>query len=180
MVLQFDIFGENPFIILLIVLGIVAAGVLYFLITEKPWLKNKQQKKPAANTQNISLRLAAYERLILFVERMSLPNVISRVNIPGASCEEMQLYITQSIKQEYDYNLSQQIYVSNGVWHAVSMLKDQNMLIVNQVAATLPPGASGFDLNKKILEFAAGSEIGALQSKISEAINIEARQVMGS
>jgi hypothetical protein len=183
MISLFDILGDNAFIILLIIVGIVGGGILYYLITEKPWLKKEEtlsQRKPETNPAHIPLRLAAYERLVLFVERMSLPNVISRVNMPGVDKSMMQMALTQNIREEFEYNMSQQVYVSSAVWNAVSMLKDQNILIINQVAATLPAEASGLDLNKKILEFCANSEIGSLQSKVSEAINIEAKQVMNS
>lgn len=175
-----DIFGESPLTIILIIVGIILAGILYFVITERPWNRSKEDKKisPAVSQQNTQLRLAAYERLVLFVERMSLPNVISRVSLPGLDKSVMQLAITQNIREEFEYNMSQQIYVSAGVWNAVSMLKDQNILIANQVAATLPAEASGLDLSKRILEFVGSSEIGSLQSKVQEAINIEAKQVM--
>ncbi len=65
----------------------------------------------------------------------------------------MQLLLLESIKQEFEYNATQQIYVSPVAWEAIKNLKDQNMLIINQVAATLPPEASGTDLNRILLGF---------------------------
>ena len=99
------------------------------------------------------MQLAAYERLILLVDRISLPNLISRLNQPGATAKEMQHLLVQSIKQEYEYNISQQIYVSADAWSAIKNLKEQNILVINQFANTLPPHATGLDLNKFLLEY---------------------------
>ena len=86
------------------------------------------------------LQLQAYERLVMLAERISIPNLVSRANQQqGLSARQMQLLLLESIKQEFEYNTSQQIYVSPVAWDAVKNLKDQNMLIINQVGSTLPP-----------------------------------------
>jgi len=63
-------------------------------------------------------------------------------------------------------------------WEAVKNLKDQTMLIVNQVAATLPPEASGLDLYKALLDFVMTQKKGALHTVILEALNYEAKKMM--
>ena len=55
----------------------------------------------------------------------------------------------ESIKQEFEYNSSQQIYVSPVAWQAVNNLKEQNMLIINQIAQTMPGDARGMILAKE-------------------------------
>jgi len=90
----------------------------------------------------------------------------------------MQLLLNQNIKQEFDYNITQQIYVSNGAWAVVKNLKDQNMLIVNQVANMLPANATGLDLNKKLLEFSMSDERGNLHEAVSEALSYEAKELL--
>src|SRR5215217_702974 len=70
------------------------------------------------------LQLQAYERLVLLCERISLPSLISRVNQPGLSAREMQVYLLETIKQEFEYNASQQVYVSTIAWDAVRNLRD--------------------------------------------------------
>src|SRR3954447_4363166 len=106
----------------------------------------KVVQKPAdeeLDSSTRALRLQAYERLTVLVDRIALPNLISRVNQNGISARDMQLLLTRSIKEEYDYNISQQIYVSADAWGAVKNLKEQNMLVVNQFASALPPNATG-------------------------------------
>src|SRR5262245_7009219 len=120
------------------------------------YLVNQQKKQPRTDKDSFNtrpLQLQAYERLVMLAERIAIPNLVSRLNQPGLSAREMQLLLLESIKQECEYNATQQIYVSPVAWEAVKNLKDQNMLIINQVAANLPPNASSIDLNKMLLDF---------------------------
>jgi hypothetical protein len=124
------------------------------------------------------LQLQAYERLVLLCERMALPNLISRLNQPGLSAREMQLFLIDNIKQEYEYNASQQVYVSTIAWDAVRNLRDQSMLIINQIANVLPPDAKASDLNKQLLEMIMGQEDKALHSMVLETLNFEAKKLL--
>lgn len=124
------------------------------------------------------LQLQAYERLVMLTERISIPTLVSRANQPGFSGKEMQMLLLESIKQEYEYNASQQIYVSPVAWEAVRNLKEQNMLIINQVGSTLPPDATGFEMNKRLLDFAMTQKKGALHGIVLEALNYEAKKIM--
>ena len=124
------------------------------------------------------MQLQAYERLVILTERVSLPNIVSRANQPGITAREMQLLMLESIKQEFEYNSSQQIYVSPLAWQAVNNLKEQNMLIINQIAQTLPADARGFDLGKRIMEVIIAQDKKALHHIVLEALNFEARKLM--
>jgi hypothetical protein len=142
---------------------------------------NQLRKQPGSEKDSYNtrpLQLQAYERLVMLAERISIPNLVSRLNQPGLSAREMQLLLLESIKQECEYNATQQIYVSPVSWEAVKNLKDQNMLIINQVAASLPPEASSIDLNKMLLDFVMTQKKGALHSIVLEALNYEAKKIM--
>ncbi|MBL7731880.1 MAG: hypothetical protein JNM88_11935 [Chitinophagaceae bacterium] len=125
-----------------------------------------------------ALRLQAYERLVLLTERIALPNLISRLNQPGISATEMKLFLTENIKQEFEYNSTQQLYVTQLSWDAVRNLKEQNLMIIHQVAASLPLDASAADLNKKILELILNQPNGALHELVLQALNHEAKKLM--
>jgi hypothetical protein len=139
----------------------------------------KPEKKTAAETFNpVPLQLQAYERLVLLAERISLPTLISRITQPNLSAKEMQVHLNETIKQEFEYNASQQIYVSPIAWDAVRNLRDQNMLIVNQVAGLLPPDAAGMELAKKILDVIMQQQDTALHTIVLNALNYEAKKLM--
>src|SRR5947209_9550403 len=90
--------------------------------------KNRKEEKGSKDYFTTRpLQLQAYERLVLLTERMALPNLISRMSQPGLTAREMQLMLLETIKQEYEYNASQQVYVSIIAWDAVRNLRDQNM-----------------------------------------------------
>lgn len=165
----------------MLVLIISIAALLVSLLTF--YLYNQGRKKPKTETSSHELRplqLQAYERLVMLAERISLPNLVSRVNQaqPGFSAKEMQLFLLENIKQEYEYNASQQIYVSPLAWEAIRNLKDQNMLVINQVASTLPNGATGLELNRRLLEFVMTQKKGAIHEIVLEALNYEAKKIM--
>ena len=141
-------------------------------------MKNKPQQTADDSFASKPLRLQAYERLVLLSERISLPSLISRVSLPGISAREMQMLLIEAIKQEYEYNVTQQVYVSTTAWNAVRNLRDQTMLIINQVANMLPAGASSADLNKQLLEVILSQQDKALHTIVLEALAHEAKQVM--
>jgi hypothetical protein len=141
--------------------------------------KNGETVKPQTNFNSVPLQLQAYERLVLLTERISLPNLISRISQPQLSAKEMQLQLLENIKQEFEYNASQQIYVSPVAWEAVRNLRDQNMLIINQVTNVLPADATGSDLNKQLLEVIMKQDDAALHTIVLNALNFEAKKLMG-
>lgn len=144
-------------------------------------LLRKQLPAPISSDpkfDSTALRLQAYERLVLLAERVALPNLISRLNQPGISAVEMKIILTENIKHEFEYNSTQQLYVSPVSWDSVRNLKEQNIMIINQVAATLPPTASAADLNKKILEVVMAQPNGALHELVLQALNFEAKKIM--
>jgi hypothetical protein len=162
-------------------ISIIVAG-LALLIAIAAYLKKSTAPETETNTEKFSstpLQLQAYERLVLLTERIALPSLISRVNQPGISATEMKIILTENIKQEYSYNSTQQLYVSPISWDAVRNLKEQNILVIHQVASTLPPEASSTDLNKKILEVVMNQPNGALHELVLQALNFEAKKLMG-
>lgn len=140
--------------------------------------KKPATESPAEKFASIPLQLQAYERLVLLTERIALPNLISRLNQPGISAYEMKLILVENIKQEFDYNSTQQLYVSPVSWDAVRNLKEQNIMVVNQVASSMPADASASELNKKILEVLMSQSNSGLHELVAQALNFEAKKLM--
>jgi hypothetical protein len=165
-----------------IVIAVLLAGTLAFLF----WKQRKEAGLNAKDNKNINqvdtstkqLQLQAYERLTLLADRIAIPNLVNRVNQPGLSARDMQLLLTQSVRQEFEHNITQQIYVSAEAWDAVRNLKEQNLLIINQVASYLPPEATGLDLNKALLEVLVQNPKSSLHNIVSDALSYEAKKLM--
>lgn len=171
----------------LLFIFIIAGAVVLVIWTLKDTLKKpgkedskKKASTPAAQEQQavvLPLQLQAYERIVLFVERISPQSLISRINQPGFTVLDMQIGMVSSIKSEYDHNVSQQIYVTAAAWEAVKTVKEQTISIINQVALKLPPDANAIELNKQLLElFMAQKESPA--EIAAEIINVEAKKLM--
>ena len=160
-----------------IILSGLAVLLAIYSIFRKPVL---QTEKLPEKFGTVPLQLQAYERLVLLTERIALPNLISRLNQPGISAYEMKLILTENIRHEFDYNSTQQLYVSPVSWDAVRNLKEQNIMVVNQVAASLPADASAGDLNKKILELLMAQSATSLHELVAKALNFEAKKLMNS
>src|SRR5579872_2396879 len=164
---------DSNLLIIAIAFAALVAGVLIFL-----FLKQRKELKAAradgakpvpGDAATRQLQLQAYERLILLTDRIALPNLIQRVHQPGLSAREMQSLLTLSIRQEFEHNITQQIFVSAEAWDAIRNYKDQNMLIINQVASFLPEDATGNDLNRQLLELLMQNPKTSLQNIVSEA-----------
>lgn len=114
-------------------------------------------------------QIHAFERMVLFLERISPNNIIPRLNQPGLSATEFQYLLTKEISDEFEHNLSQQLYIPNQTWNMISIAKDQIIQEIIQTAQTLSPTSSAKDLAVKIL-----TEVAAKNSKLSTNAVIEA------
>lgn len=164
----------------LTVASLILSGLAVMIAVYSLFRKPSQQpvQQSGEKFDSTSLRLQAYERLVLLVERIALPNLISRLNQPGISAVEMKIILAENIRHEFDYNSTQQLYVSPVSWDSVRNLKEQNIMIIHQVAAALPPEASATELNKKILEVVMSQPQGALHEMVLQALNFEAKKLM--
>jgi len=167
--------------VIAISIAVLLAGLLayIFIVQRRQAKKGIQDNHAVKDPSIVQLKLQAYERLTLLADRIALPNLISRCNQPGLNVQEMQNLLAQTIRQEFDHNITQQIYVSPEAWDAVRNLKEQNLLIIHQVASFMPAGTSGQDLNKSLLEMVVQNPKASLHSLVSEALSFEAKKVLG-
>ena len=164
--------------VLVIIIVLLVAAFIVYVSFQQNKIDKKETENQSGDGATRTLRLQAYERLTLLVDRIALPNLISRVNQNGIGARDMQLLLVRSIREEYDYNISQQIYVTPDAWNAVKNLKEQNMLVVNQFASALPPNATGLDLNKLLLEYLMTDKKGQLHEVVGEVLSYEAKKLM--
>ena len=163
--------------IVIILLGVLFLAIIW-MITDFSTLRKEIKERTVTNAETLKLRFQAYERLTLLAERISLQNLLSRIPYAGLSSRQMQSSLVDAIRQEYDYNVSQQVYVSPELWRAVKDLKEQKIYVVNQLASTMPFQASAMDLNKQIIDFLITNPKASLHNIVLEALNFEAKKIM--
>ena len=121
---------------------------------KKQLLKTKADLKKHA----LPVRLQAYERLALFLERISPAKLVQNIRPENEDKQQYELSLVYQIESEYEHNLSQQIYVSDKCWDMVSTSKNATMLFIRQVAED-PEVKNAFDLQKALIERSAKEEV---------------------
>lgn len=96
--------------------------------------------------------LQAYERAILFLERISPTNLLSRVQQPGMTVQQLQLAALKQIRAEYEHNISQQIYITSETWELVKSSKESLIKLINVAANEMDAQAPALTLTKSILD----------------------------
>lgn len=161
---------------------ILAAIFMFFiaiawLLAEFKGMKDNIIERLGINNEIIKLKLQALERFTLFAERAALKNLVSRTPSDGLNVVGLQLDLLETLRTEYEYNVSQQIYIEPKMWQAIGNLKDQHIFIINQLAASLPSDAPGNQLSKRILEYAASTN-SDLSLTVLSALQFEAKRIL--
>ncbi|SDC93605.1 DUF7935 family protein [Williamwhitmania taraxaci] len=114
---------------------------------------NRHKQEILLNNQKliVPIRLRAYERLILFLERVSPENLIVRIHRPEMKAKELEKALMDTIRAEFDHNLSQQLYVSAQAWEAVKSARANLLNIISTAMDEISPESPGIILSRKIL-----------------------------
>ncbi len=118
--------------------------------------KNEQQKrewelKRAAQKEISPIRLRAYERLALMLERTQPEHMLMDLDVSQFTAAQLQQRLLQTIRLEFDHNLSQQIYVSEQVWELIVAARGQMLAFVSAMAMQLPQESTTLDYAKVLL-----------------------------
>lgn len=153
----------------LLKITIPAALVLYGVyLTVRSFLNKEFEKHLAQAKINNSatafpIRLQAYERMALFLERIAINNLIIRLNQKGMSSAHFQQFMLSEIREEFNHNLSQQIYMSDESWNHIKNAMEDVVVLINQSAEPLPKETDSMILAKGIFENATKRENDANQ-----------------
>ena len=128
-------------------------SVFDFLKENQEFLQKQLEETVKHDSEKtiMSLTLQAYERLTLFLERISPPNLITRMSRPGQKVAQLQAVLLNNIREEYEHNMSQQLYVSNLAWSHIIRAKNEVELLINSAAAELDRNGEGKELAKAIV-----------------------------
>ncbi|MDR1877967.1 MAG: hypothetical protein LBQ64_00195 [Bacteroidales bacterium] len=135
--------------------ALFVGGTAFFtlkLIGEKELKKQLLELKYNNRQITTPIRLQSYERLALLLERMKPNTLLLRNPSAGLSSSQYRTILLTTIRNEFDHNLSQQVYVSSGLWKAAKNAKEEAEKIINLAAAKTGIDAQGNELAAKILE----------------------------
>lgn len=100
----------------------------------------------------LPIRLQAYERLALLLERISPESLILRVNKPDMTAKQLHAELLSSIRAEFEHNLSQQVYISNDAWEKIRTARGNVINLVNTAADQVKADATAITLSQKVFE----------------------------
>jgi hypothetical protein len=136
--------------------------------------KFENERHQAMQKEIFPVRLQAYERIILLLERISPNHLILRMNQPGMNALQFQGLLVQTIRDEFDHNLSQQLYISSASWELVRTAREELIRLINTASGNLGNNAQAHDLASRLLELHASLEHDPVARAI-EAVKEEAR-----
>jgi hypothetical protein len=129
--------------ILKIILPAAAVFAAAFFVVRKFLDSDKYNRELELKKNNQAaitpLRLQAYERIVIFLERIHPNTIVVRLNKHGMTAHQLHMELIKTIKSEYEHNISQQIYVSYGAWELVKTTKEEITKLVN-IASTKVEG----------------------------------------
>ena len=115
----------------------VAAVIVLLRLSKMKDIEQRNSGKMELKLQALKiimpLKVQAYERFLLYLERVQLPQLVKRVYTPGMEKGTFHLILLQNVREEFEHNLAQQLYVSNSTWIAVVNAKEE---LVNQINTT--------------------------------------------
>ena len=107
----------------------------------------------------LPIRLQAYERMTLFLERISPNNLLLRTNGQAVNVLDFQQLLLAEIRDEFNHNLSQQVYMSHEAWDHIRKAFNQVMTLINASTQSLPADAPAVELSKKVFEIIIQQQI---------------------
>jgi hypothetical protein len=147
--------------------GIALIGYIFYRITKR-YFDNQQksqmlQMRIDEHREAVKLvtpiRLQAYERMALYLERISPDSLVLRCYQPGMDTKLLQGVMTKTIRDEWEHNLSQQVYISSEAWRRIRQAKDEMMGVINSAAITIPEDADPTRLASAIFATVAEGQL---------------------
>jgi len=150
-------FQPMSLVILAVIVLVIFLGV--FFLFER-WLKHREREwafmlKTENNKAMSPLRISAYERTIIMLERITPTSLVMRQNLMGKSAGAMQLELIKAIREEFELNVSLQMYMSEAAWQRVVKAKDETTELVKIAFSRVTPESSAIDLSREIFQLEA-------------------------
>ena len=157
-----------PSLLMLIMVYFLVGG--FFRNSEK-----RQKLKVIHGNQKLitPVRLQAYERLVLLLERISPDSLVMRADYPAKTCKQLHSELLQTIRAEFEHNLSQQLYVSTEAWNSVRSAKNYSIALINNAVKGMEDETPAIELSRRLLDMS--TELG--QPVIEKAINDLKREI---
>ena len=140
---------------------VITFGFIYFILNNylQENFKLRSLDLKLTNQNAITpIRIQAYERIVVYLERITPNNMVMRIHSPGMSARMLHSEILKTIRNEFDHNIAQQIYMSNASWELVKSAKEEMIKLINAAAYKVGDSPDGLELAKLLLEISGNVE----------------------
>ena len=147
--------------------GAVLLTAIFFLRreTSKELLNMQIELRKQRQEYFLPSRVEAYQRAILLMERIHPNSLVMRLHNPGLPAKALQTEFLKAIREEFDHNVAQQLFISPQAWQLVKNSKEETIKIINIAGGQMVATSTGMDLSAKVFEVVA--EIGQLPSDVT-------------
>ena len=131
--------------------ALITGGVAYLILGRFIEQDNKEKTFNALvekKRQSLPIKLQAYERMLLFCERINPSKLLLRVNPIGDNPDDYLQLLIGNIEQEFEHNLVQQLYISDDSWKAVLATK---LAIIAKLRSATETAKTAKDLRENVL-----------------------------
>lgn len=143
------------YIIVALIPSLVIALIVYIFLkknNEREFTNTNLQLRKERQKFFLEPRADAYQRIVLLLERISLNSLVMRLHSSNKNAILFQTELLNNIRNEYDHNVAQQIFISIHMWEIVTKSKEETIKIINLAARQLDKDATAMDLSGKIFE----------------------------
>lgn len=124
-------------LLLFAVPSLITGFIAYYFFKEHTKNEDGRRRfllKKELQVNALPLRLQAYERMVLFLERIKPSNLLIRVNPISLNKADYESLITQNIEQEFEHNLTQQIYLTDACWNIITASKNATIQLIRKAS----------------------------------------------
>ncbi len=132
------------------------------VMVSKSLLSKELDLKQKSLEITLPVRMQAFERITLFLERISTDNLLVRINKPGVSAAILHNDILEEVRNEFNHNVAQQVYLSADMWSMVVTAKEDLITKVNATFTEMDTEASSLDYARKLLELSMATDIDSI------------------
>lgn len=153
---------------------LAAVYIIFQWFQQQDKLRLAHNERLTRSKEILPLRLQAYERMILLLERISPSQLILRLSQHGMTAIQLQATMIQSIRDEFDHNLSQQLYISSKAWELIRNSREEMIRLINTAGTLQAPETDSNEFASRLLESYSGQKEETIARAI-EFVKQEAR-----
>lgn len=168
--------------LLQILIPSIILAITVFLIIREFFKSEENRRRDEIKKQLVSqitpMKIQAYERMVIFLERLNPNALVLRVNKHNMTNKQLHYSLIQTIKQEYEHNISQQLFISTGAWELIKTAKEETIKLINIAYSKVQPDGSSNELSLTIINIAQSIEKKLPHEIALEYLKKEASQIL--